>query len=235
MTETTGEESPTGTPGFLSLDSVETRMLGSLIEKEFTTPDLYPLSLNAVRSAANQKSSRDPVVNYDEHTTERGLDRLQEKHLVARVRAADSRVTKFKQTLTRDLTLDRSDLAVLCVLMLRGPQTVGELRGRTARMFAFSRLAEVEETLDSLRNINGHQLVTKLPRQAGRKDPRYAHLLAGDVDFPDEPPYHPSVAAPPPIDDTPSRMESLEQQVEELRGEMAELKLQFGEFKKQFE
>src|SRR6202034_2665889 len=159
-----------------SLDADEVRVLGSLLEKEITTPEYYPLSLNALLNACNQKSNRDPVVHFDEDTVERALYTLRDKGLTVNITGAGSRVPKFGHRLSEKLNLGRRELAVLCELMVRGPQTLGELRTRAERMHPFDDLAEVESVLDRM-----PELVTKLPRRPGEKEARYAHLLSGPV------------------------------------------------------
>src|ERR1039457_6341113 len=162
------------------LDAVEVRVLGSLLEKEGTTPDYYPLSLNALVNACNQKSNREPVVSYDEDTVEDALLTLREKGLAQRITGRDSRVPKHAQSFTEKFNLGRREAAVMCVLMVRGPQTVGELRGRTERLYTFDDLEAVEATLHRLAEM---EFVKQLPRQAGFKEPRWAQLLPGDSDF----------------------------------------------------
>src|SRR6266513_3168302 len=161
------------------LDAAEVRVLGALMEKEITTPDYYPLSLNALINACNQKSNREPVVSYDEETVEAALDALRHKGLSLRVTGRDSRVPKHEQRFTERFNLGRREAAIMCMLMLRGPQTVGELRGRTDRLYTFEDLEGVESTLNRLAEAG---YVKRLPRQAGFKESRYTHLLAGDVD-----------------------------------------------------
>src|SRR5580693_4553000 len=163
----------------LHLDAAAVRVLGSLLEKEVTTPEYYPLSLNALVNACNQKSNRDPVVNYDEDTVEQALDELRKEGLSLRITGRDSRVPKHEQRFTEKFNLGRREAAVLCVLFLRGPQTVGELRGRTERLYTFDDLEAVEATLHRLAEMG---FVKQLPRQTGFKEQRYAHLLSGDVE-----------------------------------------------------
>src|SRR5947209_654426 len=162
------------------LDAAEARVLGSLLEKEIATPEYYPLSLNALVNACNQKSNREPVVSYDEETVEAALDGLRAKGLGMRVSGRDSRVPKHEQRFTERFNLGRREAALMCVLMLRGPQTVGELRGRTDRLYTFDDLESVESTLNKLAEM---EFVKQLPRQAGYKEPRWAQLLAGDIEF----------------------------------------------------
>ena len=207
----------------LLLHPVETRILGSLLEKETTTPEYYPLSLNALVNACNQKSNRDPVVSYDEELVEQALQSLRDKGLLLTISAAGSRVPKYGHRISEKLNLGRRELAILCELMLRGPQTLGELRSRTERMHKFDDLAEVESILDRL-----PELVMKLPRRPGEKEARYAHLLSGQ----------------PAVEETgdeaaiplrPDRIGTLEAEVAQLRSELEGLKQQFAEFRKQFE
>src|SRR5947209_20061670 len=160
------------------LDAAQVRVLGTLIEKEVTTPDYYPLSLNALVNACNQKSNREPVVAYDDDTVEVALEGLRNKGLSLRVTGRDSRVPKHEQRFTERFNLGRREAAIMCVLMLRGPQTPGELRGRTDRLYAFDDLEAVESTLTRLAEM---EFVTRLPRQTGFKEPRSAHLLSGAV------------------------------------------------------
>lgn len=200
------------------MNDAEVRVLGSLIEKEITTPDYYPLSLNALVSACNQSSSRDPVVHFGEDLVARTLDDLRQRKLVYFVDKAESRVTRYRHVLYEAMTLTRPTIAVMCVLMLRGPQTVGEIRTRTNRLYDFSSLEEVETTVNSLMSAE-RPLIVRLPRQSGQKELRYAHLLAG----PPSPTF--KEAEPEPELD---RIGKLEKEVEDL-------KRQFEQFRKQFE
>jgi len=200
------------------LDDAEVRVLGSLIEKEITTPDYYPLSLNALMAACNQSSNRNPVMHFDEATVARAADSLREKKLVHQVDRAESRVIKYRHVLYEAMSMTRPVIAVMCVLMLRGPQTVGEIRTRTNRLYDFAGLDQVEITLNTL--MSGESLlVARLPRQSGQKEVRYAHLLSGEVRMTE-----PEGEAEP----EPDRIGKLEKEVEEL-------KRQFAEFRKQFE
>jgi uncharacterized protein YceH (UPF0502 family) len=151
-------------------DAVETRVLAALIEKEFSTPDYYPLTLNSLTTACNQKSNRDPVVDFDEKTVVRALDSLRQRSLTRVISGADLRVPKYYHRLPGVVPLEKSQLAVLCELMLRGPQTVGELRGRCSRLHEFSDLAAIEAVLENLGSHAEGPLVHKLPRQPGRKE-----------------------------------------------------------------
>jgi len=214
----------------LVLNAVEVRVLGSLVEKEITTPDYYPLTLNALVNACNQSSNRDPVVSFDETTVVRALDGLREKKLALVFYGADSRVPKYAHKLTEALTLSRPEIAVLCVLLLRGPQTVGELRGRTERMHRFDELSDVLAGLQKLMD-RVPPLAAVLPRQPGTKELRYAHLLSGPVEsvaaaFASELASARREARP---DATPDaaheeRIAQLEATVAELRSEFAELR-----------
>lgn len=164
------------------LTEAEVRVLGSLIEKQLTTPEYYPLTLNALTHACNQISNRDPVVAYDEKTVVRALESLREKNLAYIFYGSESRVPKYKHVVPEVLHLTPPQVALMCVLMLRGPQTVGELRGRTTRLYEFKELAEVEATLEELIKHEQPPLVARLPRQPGRKESRYAHLLSGPIE-----------------------------------------------------
>ncbi len=163
------------------LDEVEVRVLGSLVEKQITTPEYYPLTLNALVLACNQKSNRNPVVAYDEETVTRAIESLRGKNLVYVFYGSTSRVPKYKHMMAEIFELSPQEVALMCVLMLRGAQTVGELRGRTDRLYDFSGLEEVEEMLRSLSSKEAQPLVQKLPRQSGQKETRYAHLLSGEM------------------------------------------------------
>jgi len=212
------------------LTETEVRVLGSLVEKQLTTPEYYPLTLNALVAACNQKSNRDPVVSYDETTVSDALESLREKNLVYVFYGSGSRVVKYKHMLPNVYELDPAEVAAMDVLMLRGPQTLGEIRGRTDRLFEFSGLAEVQETLDKLAHRD-EPLVVKLGRQPGQKDARYAHLLSGAIDTP---------SLPIPRDRTSSggendRIEKLHGEIEVLKSEIAAIKEEFAEFRRQFE
>jgi len=215
------------------LNEFEIRVLGALIEKQITTPEYYPLSLNALKNACNQSSNREPVVAYDESTVEKALESLREKKLVWLFRGVDSRVPKYGHIFVEAFDLKPQEVAALCVLMLRGPQTVGEIRVRTGRLYNFEGLPEVEATLEGLTQREGPPLVVKLPRQAGRKDPRWAHLLSGDVAVEEEvSDFRVEGTAPR---STPERIQKLEEEVAALKRSVAELEEQFTVFKRQFE
>jgi hypothetical protein len=214
------------------LDEVEVRVLGALLEKDITTPDYYPLSLNALINACNQKSNRDPVMALDESAVRDALDRLNGKNLAGQATSADSRVPKYAHRLQEVFNFDRREMAVLCVLLLRGPQTPGELRGRTERMYRFDDLGVVESTLHRLMEREP-PLVMKLPRQPGTKESRYAHLLAGEMEGWSEPAETQPLAATG-IEDE-QRIARLETEVHSLRQEVADLRQQLVDFRKQFE
>lgn len=219
------------------LTAAEVRVLGALIEKQVTTPDYYPLTLNALTNACNQLTNRDPVVAFDETTVVRAIDGLREKRLATLFSGAESRVAKYKHTLTDAVLLTPAEVALLCVLLLRGPQTIGELRTRSERLFAFDTLPEVEETLAALAARQPQPLAVKLPRQPGTKESRYAHLLAGPVEA------TPAAATPEtraepaagPASATPDRVARLEQELADVRREVAELRQQLADFRQQFE
>jgi len=195
-----------------SLDQVEARVLGALMEKEATTPEYYPLSLNALVNACNQKTNRDPVVDYDDDTVADALARLREKHFALTI-TGGSRVNKYQQRISETLNLGRRECAVLCVLLLRGPQTLGEIKDRSERIFSFTDQAETELVLEKLTT-----LVRKLPRLPGQKEARYAHLLSGEPDL---------SATPVEAAAQPTRVAQLEQELRDLRSEFDELKRRF--------
>ncbi len=215
------------------LTDIETRALGSLIEKDITTPDYYPLSLNALVNACNQKNNRDPVMTLDEDSVSDALATLQEKRLAGPATGADSRVTKYEHRLQEVFNFDRREIAILCVLLLRGPQTPGELRGRTERMYRFEALDDVISTLDRL-SQRQPPLAAILPRQPGTKESRYMQLLSGDA-----PPAELARTSQPASDparlSATDRLAHLENEVLELRRELAEMQQQLAAFRKQFE
>jgi uncharacterized protein YceH (UPF0502 family) len=211
----------------LELHSVEVRVLGSLIEKEITTPEYYPLSLNALINACNQKSNRDPVVFFDEQTVLDALESMRAKALTTIITGAGSRVAKYAHRLSETLNLGRRETAILCELMLRGPQTGGELRNRAERMHRFNDLSEVESLLERMPDW-----VTRLGRRPGEKENRYAHLFSGPVDTSEAEPLSDGATASPQHRD---RLATLEVEVSQLRAEIDELKKQFGEFRQAFE
>lgn len=217
----------------MNLTEIETRVLGSLIEKDITTPDYYPLSLNALVNACNQKNNRDPVMSLDEAVVREALSSLQEKRFAGPAGGADSRVTKFEHRLQEAFNFDRREIAVICVLLLRGPQTPGELRGRTDRMYHFDSLEDVVATVDRL-GQREPPLVRMLARQPGTKESRYAHLFSG------EPPEllnsvrTPSSASVAPSPDA-DRLAKLEEEVSRLGAELSDVQRQLADFRRQFE
>ena len=231
------------------LSMEEVRVLGALIEKETTTPDYYPLTLNSLINACNQKSNREPVVVFDDRTVLRAIDQLRDRQFAWMVDAVDSRVPKYEQNFTRHLNLTLQEVAVVCVLLLRGAQTIGEIRSRCARIYPFDSMDEVAVTLDTLADRE-EPLVTRLPLQPGRKEARFAHLLQGEPEVTTAPVYGDPVqpAAPPvptpapapmaPVADTSEleeRIELLEEEVSSLRSELDTLTRALAEFKAQFE
>ncbi len=218
------------------LDSVEVRVLGALIEKEITTPEYYPLTLNALTTACNQKSNRHPVVSFDEKTVVRTLEELRQKQLVRMVSGADQRVPKYYQLLVACLQLDEPQTAALCVLMLRGPQTVGEIRGRSGRLHEFADLTEVENALKNLEERQEGALAKQLPRQQGRKESRYAHLLCGEPEMVEEDEGEVRLeAAALEVRAENERIAQLEGEVAQLCRDLDELSQAFAEFRKQFD
>jgi len=214
------------------LDEIEVRVLGALLEKEITTPEYYPLSLNALINACNQKSNRDPVMALDESAARDALESLADKNLVGHGTSADSRVPKYAHHLQEVFNFDRRESAVLCVLLLRGPQTPGELRGRTERMYKFDDLSVVESALHRLMEREP-PLVMKLARQPGTKESRYAHLLAGEQEEWSAP-AEPQLVGSASVQDD-ERIKRLETELESLRKEVADLRHQLDDFRKQFE
>ncbi|HEV7523144.1 MAG TPA: YceH family protein [Candidatus Angelobacter sp.] len=212
------------------LNSAEARVLGALVEKDITTPDYYPLSLNALINACNQKNNREPVTNFNEETVRLALRNLSDKQLAGMARGADGRVAKYEHRLQEVFNFTRPETAILCVLLLRGPQTPGELRGRGERMHRFEDLDEVLSGLQQLMRRDP-PLAKALGRRPGTKEIRYAHLLSGDVEA-WEPP---SETAASGVTDENERVAHLEAQVATLQSEVAELKQQMAEFRKQFE
>jgi len=214
------------------LSDVETRVLGSLVEKELTTPEYYPLSLNALVNACNQKSNRDPVTTLNENAVSEALRRLDKEGLAGPADAIDNRVTKFEHRLQEAFNFDRREIAILCELLLRGPQTPGELRSRAERMHRFDDLGQVQSTLQRLAQREP-PVVKILPRRPGTKEARYAHLLSGDVQI--EPPEAAPEAAVTHRTADGERIARLEHEVTILQDEVAILKQQFAAFRKQFE
>jgi len=217
----------------LKLSEIEVRVLGSLIEKDITTPDYYPQSLNALVNACNQKNNRDPVMTLDENSVRQALSSLQERRMAGPAGGADSRVTKYEHRLQEVFNFDRREIALICVLLLRGPQTPGELRGRSDRMYRFETLDDVQSALQRLMDREP-TLVRILPRQAGTKESRYMHLFAGDAGIPAE--TEQRNISPSRSEKTldNSRLGLLEDEVAALRHEVSQLKQQFADFRDQF-
>jgi len=216
----------------LILSEIEARVLGSLIEKELTTPAYYPLSLNALVNACNQKSNRDPYMNLDEDAVREALRTLDHKKLAGPADNMESRVKKYEHRLQEAFNFTRHETALLCELLLRGPQTPGELRGRAERMHSFDDLGIVQSTLQRLMKREP-PLVKLLPRQPGTKEARYAHLLCGELEsWQREPEAAPSVSG---VSSTTPLLARLETDVAALQKEVADLKQQFADFRKQFE
>jgi len=215
----------------LHLSEIEVRVLGSLIEKDITTPDYYPLSLNALVNACNQKNNREPVMVLNEDSVRQALSTLQEKRMAGPAGGADSRVTKYEHRLQEVFNFDRRETAIACVLLLRGPQTPGELRGRADRMYRFEALDDVQATLQKLMDRNP-PLVRVLPRQPGTKESRYVHLLAGDTFPPLTPETANSRVRTESSDE--QRIGNLEAEVAALQRDFQELKRQVSDFTEQF-
>ncbi len=208
----------------------EVRLLGCLMEKEMATPDYYPLTLNALINACNQKSNRSPVVNYDEETVLYALNGLQENKVVRK--SSVSRVAKYEQIFSNELKLVQREKAVICILMLRGPQTLGEIRGRTDRLFSFNSLDEVQEAIVTLEEMS---LVKKLAKQPGRKESRYSHLLSGEPQETLEKTVSQRDTDTVIIRKETDRSNDLQVQIDSLRQELEALKFEFAQFKSQFE
>ena len=216
------------------LTDIEVRVLGSLVEKQVTTPEYYPLTLNALTLACNQKNNRTPVTAYDETTVAQALETLREKNLAYVFYGSTSRVPKYKHVLPEVMHLSQPALALMCVLMLRGPQTTGELATRAFRLHEFSGLEEVESTLNSLISREPDPLVSRLPRRPGQKEARFAHLLSGEVSG--EALSHTERSPEMVTRSSPAdRVSKLESEVETLKTEFEKLREQFEGFKKQFE
>lgn len=215
----------------IELDSIEARVLGSLVEKQLTTPEYYPLTLNALTAACNQKSNREPVMSIGETELLAAIDQLRDKNLVYLYYGSTSRTVKYKHMLPNVYDLDPAGTAVIALLLLRGPQTVGELRGRSDRLYEFSGLDEVQTTLDELANRT-EPLVLRLERQPGQKEARYAHLLSGEVDQAAVATVSTAVRQ---SSGSNERIEKLESDLETVRSELDQFKQEFAEFRKQFD
>jgi len=216
----------------IELSPIAARVLGSLVEKEITTPEYYPLSLNALANACNQKNNREPVTNLDEGEIRQALHRLEDFGLASAARGGESRVAKYEHHMQEVFNFTRGEIAVMCVLLLRGPQTPGELRGRTERMHRFEELSDVQSTLQRLMQRDP-PLAMVLPRQPGTKEARYMHLLSADLQE-----LSLAIAPSSAIANHPEGNEPLmrlEDEVQQLRKEIADLKQQFESFRKGFE
>ncbi len=222
------------------LSDVEVRVLGALIEKDITTPDYYPLSLNALVNACNQKNNRDPVMALEEDAVRAALESLQRQRLAGPASGADGRVTKYEHRLQEVFNFDRREIAVLCVLLLRGPQTPGELRGRTERMYRFEELEDVLATIEKL-NQREPPLAAVLPRQPGTKESRYMQMFSGEAPAVELVASRTASASggdrseDRSEDRAEDRVALLKAEVAELRREVAEMREQLGAFRKQFE
>jgi uncharacterized protein YceH (UPF0502 family) len=217
------------------LTPLETRVLGCLIEKERLTPENYPLSLHSLTAACNQSTNRDPVVSYDEKTVEDGVNALREKKLGSVVFGAGSRVQKYRHKLLEHYELTPAEVALLCVLLLRGPQTPGELRSRTERMHPFESVAEVEARLEEL-GRGSAPLVRALEARPGQKERRFIQLLSAEIPDPTATPHTPfSQEATPAVAPLPTRIDTLTAELATLRAELEQLREEFRAFRKQFE
>ena len=218
------------------LNVVEARVLGCLIEKQITTPDVYPLTLNSLTLACNQKSNRDPVMELNEQAVVRSLDSLRDKTLALMTNPAGGRMMRYGHQADRTLELKTPALALLCELLVRGPQTAGELRNRAARMIPFESIAAVEEVLEALKSRQPEPLVVLLPRQPGRKEPRYSHLLSGEPKFDELP-----AAGPAPeksriiVQAENERIDKLELELAAVKKDLTDLQVQFVESRKLIE
>lgn len=213
-----------------NLTPVEARVLASLVEKQLTTPEYYPLTLNALTAACNQKSNRDPVMSLGETEIQSAIDSLRDQSLVYLYYGTGTRTVKYKHMLPGVYEVDEGGVAVMAVLMLRGPQTIGEIRERTGRMHEFADLNEVQQTLDEL-SRRDEPLIVQLERQPGQKEARYAHLLSGEIDITSLPT---AAGRRTPSGEDP-RVAALENDVAALKNELAEFKATFDEFRKQFD
>ena len=219
----------------LNLNEIEVRVVGALIEKEITTPEYYPLSMNALVAACNQKSNRDPVMNLDERDIMQAIDILRDKKLVWQLSTSGGRVPKYEHNIRSLFTFSNQEIAVLCVLMLRGAQTIGEIKGRSDRLYSFRSLQEVEETVQALLSREDGPFVMELPRQSGQKEKRFMHLFSGTPDISELQSTRPEPTAEQHRSSTGERLAALEEHVKLLREEVAELRASFEAFKSQLE
>lgn len=227
--EYTSDETAPAPTAWPILTAIEIRVLGCLMEKAVTTPEYYPLTLNSLTNACNQKSNRDPLMSLSEEVVVQALDTLRHTHrLVALVHTAGSRTEKFKHTIGQIISLNPPQAAVLCELFLRGPETVGELRTRASRLHPFQDLDEVQQILDALARHPGGALVVKLPREPGRREPRWMHLLGGPPEVGQE-----AVEEDVPV--APDLVAALQEEVQQLRAECTQLRTEWEAFRQQFE
>ena len=217
------------------LNEIEVRVLGSLIEKEITTPDYYPMTINAITNACNQKSNRDPVMSLDDTTVVRTLESLRSKNMVGFMSGGGMRSQKYKHNFKTIFNLSKQEMAILCTLMLRGPQTLGEIRTRTERMCNFDDLEELEKWVNGLITREGESMVMKLPKLMGQKEQRFIHLLCGEPDSESLDKMAKQDTAVVHVMAENERIGLLENQVQGLKIELDDLKQQFIDFKKQFE
>lgn len=218
----------------ITLNEYELRALGALVEKQIATPDYYPMTLNALVNACNQKNHRDPVVAYDEATVAKALETLREKNLAYVFHGSEARAPKYGHLFPKAFDLSEAEVPLMCVLVLRGPQTPGELRSRSQHLRAFESLAEVETLLQGL-SLRDEPLIVKLPRQPGSRESRFAHLLGGAVEMEQ---VEAAPRAPSSVQQSQAgneKIAKLEEEVAALRHELNELKQQFADFRKQFE
>lgn len=226
-------------PGMSSipLSPVETRILGCLLEKERVTPENYPLSLNSLVAGCNQTTNREPIVAYDAKTVEKGLDALRNRKMATALTSAGSRVQKYRHNFLDEYELDRREVALMTVLLLRGPQTPGELRTRTERLYGFGSLQELETCLEGL-CAGDYPLVRLLPPRPGQKERRYAQLLSGEPEWPEARDGGGGGSAyqevPLPEPESAGRIEALEAEIAKLRGELEQLREEFNGFRGQF-
>lgn len=217
------------------LNDIDARVLGCLIEKERATPDYYPLTLHSLTAACNQKSSRSPAMSLAETDVVRAIDRLRAEHLCCEAHLAGSRVPKYEHSVTNRWKLQDREIAVLCVLLLRGPQTPGEVRSRTTRLYQFRDVLEVNETFQSLVDHPQGPFVLEMPRLPGHKENRYSHLLCGEPEIGQTDITLAPEAATLQYRAENERLEALEKELEDVQAQVAELKAQFEEFVRQFE
>jgi len=216
------------------LNETEARVVGALVEKQLTTPEYYPLTLNALVNACNQKNNREPVVSYDERIVTETLERLRDRNIVYVFYGSTSRVPKYKHMLPSIYELEPPEVAVICVMLLRGPQTLGELRTRTERLHAFNGLGEIQETLDGLMRRED-PLVMKFERLAGQKEARFGHLLSGPVDVEAFAAAQAASHSRSGSSVSSERFEAIENELKAMKAEIETLKETFETFRKQFE